>query len=269
MIIALLTTLARADEPATDSPPPAGSCAAPTTVQDLRTALDASIGSWTSFDIPALQGNADAADAALACLGEVIGPEDVAAYWRVQGLVSFSKGDLAGTEVALATAHRVQPAYTLPTDLVPDQHPLFRMWSAAEQAAPPNTRALPAPADGWTQVDGRRSRFAPDASPYVFQWVKTSGVVSTQRVLPGAAPAYAPDRHASRKLLLGGAAAGAVALGGLGAAAALKADYLSAPPEEGLMEGVRSANTALGVTGWSFAAVSAGLTVGAVIHGDW
>lgn len=250
-----------------------GSCVNHSTVSDLRTALDVALGAWSEFDLPGLQGAGGSAEAVVACLGEIVGPEDVAAYWRVQGLVGFSQGDIARTELALAVARRVQPTYNLPVDLVPERHPLYKMWVAAASAPPPRMGDLSAPRVGWLQVDGRRSTTAPQDHPYLFQWVTDQGVASTQHVLVGNQPLYELPppvlHHTSRKVLVGGVASAVVGGGAMVGAALLRDYYKTAPPEDGELNGVHTVNLALGAGGIGLAVVGGGLGVGAFAINDW
>ncbi|MCA9494460.1 MAG: hypothetical protein KC621_31250 [Myxococcales bacterium] len=250
-----------------------GACLQPTAVSELREALDLALGAWSQFDLPGLQDAGGAARDIVGCLGEIVGPEDVAAYWRVQGLVGFSKGDIARTELALAVARRVQPTYNLPVDLVPERHPLYKMWVGAASAPPPQMGELAAPRIGWLQVDGRRSTTAPEDHPYVFQWVTDQGVTSTQHVAVGTHPAYELPppvlHHTSRKVFIGGVASAVVGGGAMVGAGLLRDYYNNAPAEDGELNGVRTVNLALGVGGIGLAVVGGGLGVGAVAINDW
>ncbi len=189
-----------------------GGCDAPESAQIVDRATDASLDAWSRLDLPALRAAAEALDESLPCVSEVLGPQDAAAWWRIRALLAFSAGDLAATETALARARQVQPTYVLPTNVVSEQHPLRRMWEAAATRPAPVLAPLPASAEGWLQVDGRRATDAPAAEPYLLQWVQASGAVGlTEVVVPPSVPAYPvppPDRHRSRHLLIAGGSEG-------------------------------------------------------------
>lgn len=248
-------------------------CDAPLSVDVIERTNSDVLDAWSRLDLTALEAAATELDAALPCVSTVLGPEDVAAYWRVRSFAAFSRGELADTELALAQARRVQPTYSLPTDVVPDQHPLRRMWDAAGTAPAPHREPLPVPAEGWLVVDGRRATDAPTDAPYLLQWVRASGDVgATAMIAVGAAPDYPlppPERHRSRGFVIGGVAAGLGGAVGLGVASTLRARYLSAPPSEGPLQGVYTANHVVGVTGWSLLAVAGGLATTSLIVGEW
>lgn len=229
---------------------------------------------WSTFDLPSLQAYSVALEQDIGCVRQVLKPDQVAAYWRVQVLVNFARGDLGATEFAIRQAQQAYPAYALPMDLVPLTHPLRRMWDMALGLGPLPREPLDEPLSGYFYVDGRRSLDAPSTAPFLFQWASTDAEVSlTQHVRAGATANYPRPvvrrPHPSRTLGLVGASAAAVAAGSFVGAGVLRHKYVVAPASAGPLTGTATANRALGWVAWGSVAVSGGLVGTALVVDGW
>lgn len=185
-------------------------------------------------------------DRTLACQTEPLSAIQVAAYHRVRALAAFFAEDEPSTVLAFQAALATMPGYVLPQEIAPDGHPLRKLFDDAKLFSAGEAFELPEPVDGWVTVDGTRTRTAPAARPFVFQWLSSAGQVrETQYVSVGTpVPTYAvapvpsvdldsdttvtrPKREhkVSAALVGAGLAVGALAGGAYGGAFALRGQY--------------------------------------------
>lgn len=266
-------------------------CLTPISRDDfLETLVDGDIA-VLSLDAATLEAARRRAREQLPCLNEVLEPEDVAAWFRLEGIASFVAGDAAAAAPSFATARALTPDYQLPSAL---GLPAREVYDAALpfDAEPVE---LPKPASGWLAVDGLRASAGPGGRPFLLQWVDGPQVALSARVDPGdTLPAYprhaaipvpvvstappppeAPPPSRPGRLSVGLAAGGAVAAGGSLALGLLSNGYKQRfldgtdPSTSAEGEALIRANRTTGVASLGLGAVAAGLVGGAVVVGRW
>ena len=168
----------------------ASPCAVQTTSEDLNAFMASAEASFAGMSVPAFEQSREAAEQALGCLGEVLLPQDAAAYHRMMALDAFIDDDPEGMLGAYHAALLLQPTYVLPSSYAPVGHPLRDAYSAASQLAPADLEALDF---GTTllRVDGRPSKGLPTDRPAIAQAQAPDGsILWTVWLLPGQAIPY-------------------------------------------------------------------------------
>jgi hypothetical protein len=148
---------------------------------------------FTSMDAEVFEGTTAELDRTLACQTEPLSAIQIAEYHRVRALAAFFAEDRPAAVLSFQAALSTMPGYALPYVIAPEGHPLRKLYEDAKLFAPGESFTLPEPADGWLTVDGTRTREAPAARPFVFQWLGSTGQVrETQYVDVGTpVPTYA------------------------------------------------------------------------------
>ncbi len=253
---------------------------------DLQEAALAVEEAWRKMDSDRVETATADATTAVECAAAILSEADVAAYFRVRGYAEFLAGDVPAAELSLLAARRIEPRYSIPTDLVGESHPIRKMFDTLAYRATADPNPLPRPAEGELIVDG--SRFAtsvPSERPFVFQRVDADGALAETIVAdPGRIPEYVeytppvfvgvpdpPRRPISRSLLIAGVATSAAGTAGMLASAQVKKDWLSRVEcaSEDECQGMIRTNQTLGRGGIVVTAAGAALGVGAVAVGRW
>ncbi len=263
---------------------PAAPCDAPALRADLDDALGTAEIAVAALDVDALRSAVERADRALTCLTEPVDTSAVARWYRVRGIHAFVAQDEAAAHAAFRSARALEPAYQLDPSL---GAPIRAAWDAAVPPREAWTVALPIPAEGWVQVDGRRSPTAPAGRGYLLQWFDAAGAVRfTAPIAEGATAAPYPvadepvgrpadpapvtrDGRPSRGLLVTGLAALAAGGASIGASAAMQSAFLGGDQTSAERPGLVAGNQVLGIGGAVVGAVGVGAVVGAVVVGRW
>jgi hypothetical protein len=168
----------------------AAPCEPPATAAALVAAVGAAEAGWSQMDADAFAAGAGEVRQALECMGEEVSATELAAAMRTLGLEAFREGSAGAAEAWFGAARTLEPDYTFPDALLRPGHPAREAYLAAE--APAGDRALPAPASGWLQIDGRRSVRVPTDRPYYFQRFDGAGAVTQSAVVEagGSPPPY-------------------------------------------------------------------------------
>jgi hypothetical protein len=223
------------------------------------------------LDSLALSDAVDRARLLVKCVEVPLSPDEIARLYRVSGISRYVGGDLVNSVTEFAVAKALQPDAPINAEL---GKPLRMTYDAV----PPPTgdlTPLPAPRDGWLQVDGTRADTAPADRGYFLQWVGDDGVVhGTWLVDAGATPLYptagrteGPDdgggggggASVGRLLLVSGIAATVVGLGGIAGAAVTEARFKRSTQPSSELGGLVATNQVLGFGGIGLGVAGAGL----------
>jgi len=120
----------------------------------------------------------------VACVTDVLMPQDVAGLFRIRGFVAFVEQDRDTATEWFRAARSVDPGYDLPPLLAAPRHPLRRLYDAAEPRQGDVTRSLPMVRDGELWVDGEVASSAPSERPFLLQHVSAEGEVLLTEVVP-------------------------------------------------------------------------------------
>jgi hypothetical protein len=278
------------------SPVRAGDCAMPVSLVSLEGALGRAEVAIGALELDALRLAITESDSAMACLAEPASTVQVARWFRVHGIYQFAVGDEAAAAESFTAARALQTAYKLDPTL---GAPVRAAWEAANPPPESWTMELPPPAEGWLQVDGRRSDTAPQGRAYILQWIDADGAVKLTQVVqngesPPAYPISAADTprppaaagtgslppapgttvqgkggHASRTLAASGIAAAVVGGAAIAASALLKGSFEESTEPSDELQATIGANRALGYGGPVLVVAGVGAGVGAVVVGRW
>lgn len=173
MILTLLSALA------------AAACPAPTTSAELELAAEDAESAFRQMDVEAFRAADAQVETLLGCLAEPLPVPVAARLHRLAGLAAFVAQDAALAPLAFAAARSVEPDYLLPTSLVPTGHPIQTLYTSVPlDARVPVT--LPAPAQGYLLLDGRRALERAEGWPVIVQLLDDTGQVRlTDALRPG------------------------------------------------------------------------------------
>ncbi|MCK6503844.1 hypothetical protein L6R53_10660 [Myxococcota bacterium] len=151
----------------------------------LQTAAQATAG-FQARDAAAVEASVAELRQDLLCAGTVLDPAQAAAVHRAMALQSFLAGNLDGTRQAFRAARAADPVSQLPTDLVPDGHPLRLAFTEAGSAPASATEALGQRPGQRTWVDGRAGTERPTDRPAIVQAALSTGpMVGSVYLFPG------------------------------------------------------------------------------------
>ncbi len=170
----------------------ASPCSSPTTTADVALSLEAAEAAFGQLDGMGFLTEIERAVDALPCVTDPVSRSLAARLHRTVGFKAFLQEDEAGAALAFAAARAIQPAYQLPTTLVPPDHPVRLLYEAQDTAIGATT-ALPPPAGGSLLVDGREVDLLPSETDAILQVVSDAGAVQlTALVEAGASPPQYP-----------------------------------------------------------------------------
>jgi hypothetical protein len=153
----------------------------------IATADDVS-SAYGDLDVPRFEAARDREYGLLPCLAEPLTPAAAAAYHRVVAIDAFVAGDQEGSSRAFRSVVAAYPAWRLPSDTVPRNHPLRAAFDTAATAPAGPEVSLPVPLDATLLVDGHTSLALPTDRPAVLQWLDATGSVSWTRFLGAGEP---------------------------------------------------------------------------------
>ncbi len=179
---------------ALSSPGAAAECVRPSTLRDIDIAREAALDGFRELDQARFSTYVDRSLALVACLEEPLEASGAARFHELMTLDAFVREDNVAAVHSIRAALAADPAYALPDDLIPTDHPLrFQYDLARTLAAEAGMRLTGAEAE-WVSVDGAPADEVPVDRPVLLQRMDTDGkVVETAYLTTGAAlPDWAP-----------------------------------------------------------------------------
>ena len=165
------------------TPRPGWGCEEDATTADLRIVIEEAEAAYIALDSDGVRDRLDALAALTPCLSEAIPRPDAARYHRIQGLGAFIGRDSeAASPRAFLAARSIEPDAALPSSLVPDGHPVQRLYtqlSVTDRTFGP----LPEPAGGYLLLDGRQDDQRPLSHPVLLQRIQDTGGVAQSAYL--------------------------------------------------------------------------------------
>jgi hypothetical protein len=152
-------------------------CVERSTAIELAAALHGAEVAYTAMDLDGFVDRRDLAADLLGCLGETLGPMDVASYHRVMALDGFLEDDSERTVAAFRAVLAIQPDLQLPSMLAMPGNPL---WDLFEQAKVPTTVEMThiyPPAGSVLYVDGVVTTERPVGRPVLVELQSVGGGV--------------------------------------------------------------------------------------------
>ncbi len=162
--------------------------ACPSTVQDVLVNVNAAMSAYATMDALAYQAARAAAMADLACVREPLSPVDAAGLHRLSGLDAYVTDDRAVGTGAFRAALAIQPAFQLPSTMVPEGHPLREWYDAARVGGEGPDTVLVASPGTQIYVDGVPTTRVRAESATLLQWIDASGEVRETSYLAVGAP---------------------------------------------------------------------------------
>lgn len=251
-------------------------CTGPTTNAALVEALDTASLAFARLDIPVFQEDAARAREILDCLGEPISRPTAASWHRMHGIALFLERNSPAARRSFAAARSIEPAYTFPSDVVPEGNPLLEDYTALDPDIGP-FELVAAPKVGAVRLDGSGSLNRSRGRPVIYQVIDGRGAVVQTALLDGedAMPALpenlsgGPSSNGDDKVpkerkgpsvpLLVGAGVGVLAAGGLYAGSAASRSAYFEETQVSELDGRRATTNALAVGSGVSAAVAVGL----------
>lgn len=256
---------------------------APTrTALELATSLEDAESSYKNADVEGFLEAAGVMDAVLPCMAEAVPRSLVGRLHRTTGIRAFVGRNPDGATAAFAGSRTLEPAWSFPPDMVPPQHPMAKLYVAAQDDA--SAESIERPAIGQFLFDGRSGLERPMSRVSLLQHTDGDAVLGTWYLWPAdPMPSYdifvpepdAPIKPARTKKSIGastglliGAGALAVAAGGTYAAAGVsRGTYADAAIEH--KSALRSRTNSLTLASAGIGAAALGVGATAVIVGKW
>lgn len=249
-------------------------------VQELSDGLDGALDAYAAADVDAFLERTNELNAMLPCLAEPISRDVAAAAHRIRGMRAFIDRQPVVARNAFSAARALEPAYSFPTSLVPEGHPLAKAYAHAPEA--PTTDPVEPARSGHLRFDGRRSNDRPTSRNTVAQLLDREGGVTRTAYLLPAEPMFPyepgrPDSGASGDgsgmglsvpLAIGAGAAAVLASVSYGLAGASYAEYGNDPYLEH-KDGLRGRTNALVGLSAGLGGAALGAGIGAVVVGQW
>lgn len=168
---------------------PLSACSRPFGTDELTQALDAAESAFQELDPTTFAEEETAVQERLACLRDPATPALVERIHRVGALAAFLKKDDRALVSALGGVLDADPEAVLPSDLVPDRHPIRLAFEAELEKAPESpSRALLHPESGWFEVDGRSGALVSATRDAVIQRFDGQGQLQETRFHAGGTP---------------------------------------------------------------------------------
>jgi hypothetical protein len=162
----------------TDPAPPAGprvklpkrpSRCQDTTAARLSSLAGEAVVAFATHDRQAFEDAADAAARALPCVDEVVHPPQAAEFHRLVALRAWYAGDRQAAELAFRASLALEPDFSLPRSLAPQDGGLRMAWDRAREAHRSRSMAVEAPAGARVWIDGRVASERPMDLPSLVQ----------------------------------------------------------------------------------------------------
>ncbi len=127
----------------------------------------------------------DRLDTLIPCLAEPLSRHLAAEIHRTKGIRAVSERDATASRY-FAAARAIEPAYKLPSTLVPDGHPVRQEYAAFDLTGG-GFDPIPAPAEGSLTLDAGPKLYRPTSWPTIAQYLGADGSVRfTAYLQPGA-----------------------------------------------------------------------------------
>ncbi|MED5372025.1 MAG: hypothetical protein VX899_13485 [Myxococcota bacterium] len=160
---------------------------------ELARSLEDAEAAFEARDKAQVLASRDQAVLTVNCMVEPITRSSAARLHRVMGLAAFLEKDQEAAQRSFAAARRLEPAYTFPTSMVPEGHPVREDYRAlAVETLSAHT--LVPPLSGHLTLDGHEGLDRPDGIPTVYQRFNDAGAVVDTRLLRATDPD--PDDYA-------------------------------------------------------------------------
>lgn len=272
--------------------------ACPSTSGDVFLIAERAEAAFQELDRDKFRIVTDLLVAEVACVREQLPRDLVARIHRIEGLRAFVDGDPNRAQAAFASARGIEPSYRFPEALVPLDHPVQQHYLVVDPHHAP-LAAVPPPADGRIEVDGRVGDGLPETRPAVVQWIRTDGSVprsmyrwpgvalfeypsapqsaTAPTLPPPLAPSRAPRTREARtnppptsRPLAVASGVGLVAAGALlGVSASSRAAYFSPDATVGELDSLRARTNDLYWASVGVGAVGLGLGATALVVHRW
>lgn len=249
---------------------PDAACEAPITLSQWRLDLDQAEQAYLDLQLEAFRVATDLASADLGCLNEPLSEPDAARYHRLQGLRADLVKDPEHAAQAFLAARLLDPAYQLPEDLFPGEHPIRLVYGALPIDGL-ELRPLPEPARGTLLVNGAPGDSRTDGAPAVLQWQAPEGQVAWSAYLwpEDSKVGYplAQDRRRAIGLGVVGAGVASAAFSGLsyGLARQSSSEYQQNPHSVPELDSLRARTNTWVILSTGSGVISAGALVGGIL----
>ncbi len=178
--------------------PSPGPCAATTT--SLTQTVEEALRSVEHLEPDKFVAATDELDRLLPCLAEPMSRHLAAEIHRTKGIRAVSERD-PDARTFFAAARALEPAYKLPSTLIPDGHPV-RTEYAAFDLTTGGFDPIPAPQEGTLTLDANARLYRPTSWPTIAQYLSADGSVRfTVYLEPGAALPEYPVANATGVVL--------------------------------------------------------------------
>lgn len=152
-------------------------------------AMDAAEAAFREQEPALFEQSLAAMEERLPCVGERLDPRILARTHVVEALGAFLRNEPSRMDAALGGLLDTDPEAVLPTDLVPDKHPVREAFELAlERSSSGSTLYLKKLSSGWFEVNGKAVYSVPKAHDAVLQLIDGDGRVVETRQRVGDAP---------------------------------------------------------------------------------
>lgn len=238
-------------------------CSATVEKAELDEALGQAETAVGALDETALAEAVERARGLVLCVDAELRAPDIARLYRLSGISRYVGGDLVQSVAEFEVAKALAP------DGVIDPK-LGRPLRMTYDAVPPptgETRVLPPPTNGWTDVDGGKTDNAPIDRGFFLQWVGDDGGVRGTWLVgegdeipyPMGAEVATTERH-GRPLLITGIVGMVAGAGAIAGAAVLEHQFTSSDVPSAEQGGLVTTNRVLGFGGIGLGIAGLGLT---------
>lgn len=145
------------------------------TAADVTETIESAQRALENLDPDRFVAETDRLDALLPCLAEPLGRHLAAEIHRTKGIRAVSERDAAASRY-FAAARSLEPAYKLPSTLIPEGHPV-RTAYAAQDVTKGTFEPVPAPAEGTLTLDAGQTLYRPTTWPTIAQLLAADGSV--------------------------------------------------------------------------------------------
>ena len=249
----------------------AQSCPSRTSLQDLSQNLEQAENAFIELDAALFSKSLEDLSIKLPCVRELIPTKLAARYHRVWGIHQFSQGDELQAFQTLQAARILEPDYTFPERMFPENHTLVVQYQRLKikprsNGRVPNARTLN------IFFDGEKTRQRPAGQSTLLQISSKKGEVRTTEFLPIASPMpnYEAKQRLRKPLAIGTGVAALIAGAFLGASVSSRSTFNNEDPQytrDDLTRLRKQTNTLAGISiAFTGAAVIGGTSI--LIVGD-
>ena len=272
--------------------PARAACAEPVSPSQLAQLLSTADAAFADLDAEVFSGALAQARAGVPCLSAPLSAGQVAAYHRAEAFQSFLDRDHAAAVQHFRAMLAASPGYRLSDLVAPDGHPLRVDFDIAQGLPVDPPRTLPAPLVGGLRVDGKETRLAPTALPFVLQQVDAEGKVLSSTLVEqgstmlgydaveeasgrrsrGEAPSAGADRTRSRlgpPLVAAAIVTGATSAALYGMSSARAGEFWDPATPQDELQSLRSQANSMAYASLGVGVVAVGAGTAAVLSFAW